>query len=837
MLRGSTAVFSVNACREVRALLDRPCHWHVLGLQPVFEVQVNKEALVDGWALVSFDLKAEGASVDHCILSVNTLITTQRVALPYGGHLRAVVRPSADVVGIHILLGIREGVHSTNIKDGVVSISPVSIRSIGRAEAGLRILIGLVGTRAGNWRQIPDVARTVLKLLRNGGSSAVIRYVLDLYLFSPCALSSFVSTFELFDDDDVSKVSGLQRNQFTWPQQKPSEINDLWSAARFCVDLLRARTDLRRRFPNALSAGASGPFALWLTDEGSRLLGLSPGACEAIRSAFGAGLSNCLRQIYLIGEDLRAAFPLALTPAGRRDFFRWIFNDGRGLPGVRLETIWWFFLESDEDPGAELVRTFLFTPEWQRMFPDGLTVFGRAKLVAWLASFYRLEADWLDPKGWPMVGTAAEHLRLAYACRADWQLEHPNAFKTVQSAKDFLDWLTAGACGLTGEPLAWCMGLDRELVGRHLATGGVNILGHFCFASGLRTSVESISEGAKQAGLGVSLRDIWQDIRDDPRHAQFNGLEFYDTTIIHTQPQPYFEISYARAGLQPREPRTYRIGYWYWELDEIPQSWKVQAAQVDELWTATNFVADAMRKRFDLPVFQIMPGVELPNFRPRSRAYFGLPENNFTFLFVFHMMSVMERKNPIGLIKAYRRAFGGDKGVSLVLKTSSGESHPDQMEEMRAAAAGSGITLVDAIYNKDEMLALMAVADCYVSLHCSEGWGLTMVESMLLGKPVIATGYSGNVDFMDNSNSLLVDYKLITLNRDHSPYLAGSRWAEPSVDHAAQLMRRVYENQDWACELGAKARLDLSERMSLAASGRRIAARLAEIEAKANRRH
>jgi len=329
--------------------------------------------------------------------------------------------------------------------------------------------------------------------------------------------------------------------------------------------------------------------------------------------------------------------------------------------------------------------------------------------------------------------------------------------------------------------------------------------------------------------MNVSLRDIWVDYRDEPRHAEFSGLEFYDTTIIHTQPDPYFEVSYARAGLRPRDPRTHRIGYWYWEFEEVPQSWAVQAAQLDEVWVASEFVASAMRQRLDLPVLHLMPGVELPTFTRRPRTDFGLPEDSFIFLFVFSMMSVMERKNPIGLIKAYRQAFGKDDRVLLVIKTSFGDAHPALLAELHGAAAAERVMIIDAVHSPEQTLSLVAAADSYVSLHRSEGWGLTMAEAMLLGKPTIATGYSGNVDFMTATNSLLVDYDLVPLERDYPPYTAGSHWAEPSIGHAAQLMRRVFENQQWAQQLGETAKADLSERLSMMAAGRRMATRLDEI--------
>jgi glycosyltransferase involved in cell wall biosynthesis len=195
------------------------------------------------------------------------------------------------------------------------------------------------------------------------------------------------------------------------------------------------------------------------------------------------------------------------------------------------------------------------------------------------------------------------------------------------------------------------------------------------------------------------------------------------------------------------------------------------------------------------------------------------------------MMSVMERKNPLGLIRAFKSAFDTGDDVRLVLKTSFGQRYPDQMQELRAAAAGANITVIDVVYSPDEVLSLMEACDAYVSLHRSEGLGLTMAEAMLMGKPVIATHFSGNVDFMDESNSLLVPYELVKLGKPIPPYDANLEWAEPSVAHAAKQMRRVYDDQAFARELGARAKASAEANLSLEAAGRRIAARLDEIRA------
>ncbi len=155
-------------------------------------------------------------------------------------------------------------------------------------------------------------------------------------------------------------------------------------------------------------------------------------------------------------------------------------------------------------------------------------------------------------------------------------------------------------------------------------------------------------------------------------------------------------------------------------------------------------------------------------------------------------MSIVERKNPLGLIRAFGQAFRSEEPVDLILKTGSAPRHDDQMRELHAAATGANVHILDRIMTSDETLSPIDACDAYVSLHRSEGLGLTMAEAMLLGKPVVATRYSGNLDFMDDGNSRLVDYELVPLGQPLPPYDAIARWAEPSLDHAARLMRRVY---------------------------------------------
>ena len=145
-----------------------------------------------------------------------------------------------------------------------------------------------------------------------------------------------------------------------------------------------------------------------------------------------------------------------------------------------------------------------------------------------------------------------------------------------------------------------------------------------------------------------------------------------------------------------------------------------------------------------------------------------------------------------------------------MLKSINGDARLSELERLRRAAAHrSDIVIRDGYVSADEKNALLAACDCYVSLHRAEGLGLTLAEAMALGKPVIATGYSGNRHFMTDENSFLVDYRLTNASGDCGPYPPGARWAEPDLNHAAQLMRTVYQHPSEAARRAERGRTDL----------------------------
>jgi hypothetical protein len=205
------------------------------------------------------------------------------------------------------------------------------------------------------------------------------------------------------------------------------------------------------------------------------------------------------------------------------------------------------------------------------------------------------------------------------------------------------------------------------------------------------------------------------------------------------------------------------------------------------------------------------------------------------YLFIFDFASYFERKNPLAAIEAFTRASSPDDDVRLVIKCVNEHLDPDGLARMRSAA-GERVSIYCGYWSSDEMRDLMAACDAYVSLHRSEGLGYTIADAMGVEKPVIATGWSGNMDFMSVGNSFPVAYDLVTLKADVGPYAAGSTWAEPSVDDAARLMRLVRDDRALARGRATAARRDIERHFSEATRGQVMQQRLSQAAAALRRR-
>jgi glycosyltransferase involved in cell wall biosynthesis len=265
----------------------------------------------------------------------------------------------------------------------------------------------------------------------------------------------------------------------------------------------------------------------------------------------------------------------------------------------------------------------------------------------------------------------------------------------------------------------------------------------------------------------------------------------------------------------------YNVGIWAWELEKFPAAWRSAADNLDEIWVASEFERASIGAVIRKPVHVVPLAVDATPSRTYTRNEFGLRHDTFVFLFTFDYASFFARKNPAAVVRAFQRAFpAGDEPVTLMLKSTNGDRHPERVRDVVGeASTDMRIRILDSFLSRDELFGLESVADAYVSLHRSEGFGLGLAESMSLGKPVIATGYSGNLEFMSAENSCLVRHRLVAVQADEYPYGKGQVWAEPDIDDAAEQMRRLATDAAFADSIGRQARADIIARFSPAAIG------------------
>ena len=210
-----------------------------------------------------------------------------------------------------------------------------------------------------------------------------------------------------------------------------------------------------------------------------------------------------------------------------------------------------------------------------------------------------------------------------------------------------------------------------------------------------------------------------------------------------------------------------------------------------------------------------------------AREALALPEKAFIFLFAFDFTSGIQRKNPWVVVHAFQKAFSNRADVHLVLKTTHGNTEPQALDRLRRSCAGcANVSFLDAVLDRDRMWSLLAACDAVVSLHRSEGFGLLLAEAMAMGKPTIATAYPANTDFMTPENSLLVSYRLVKNHSEWGPYARGAVWADPNINQAAALMRRLVDEPDLRERLGKRARQDMAQSHSQHRIGEIIRARL-----------
>lgn len=288
--------------------------------------------------------------------------------------------------------------------------------------------------------------------------------------------------------------------------------------------------------------------------------------------------------------------------------------------------------------------------------------------------------------------------------------------------------------------------------------------------------------------------------------------------------------SFASGDLTEVGDRA-RVAYFCWEVDRFPPALVPPSGLIDEIWTLSAHAARAIRPMVEVPVVAVPPVIGLPSLPPRPRSDLGLHDEEFVVLFTFDARPGAMRKNPDGAIEAYRRAFGADDGCRLVVKCTNADSHPELRESLHACARDrADIELRDGYVTAAEQTDLIASCDVYLSLHRAEGFGFTMAEAMAAGRPVVATAWSGNLEYMTDETARLVACHLVDVPRGAFPWpVDGCRWAEPDLDDAAAALRALRADPDAARALGERARAAIEARHSARARAGLVAARLGDL--------
>ncbi|MET0555232.1 MAG: glycosyltransferase [Vicinamibacteria bacterium] len=633
--------------------------------------------------------------------------------------------------------------------------------------------------------------------------------------------------------DRLEFVRWLSHDGIVHHQLKPAwatawlaEVEDV-GVMRALLDFYDGDAEAQRLFPQAfVEEHDADAFLAWLeTHAASR--GFPASSLAPVRRLVASRPSERIRAIYASRPDVQGAYPDALASPPASGFVGWLHVSGREEHGLSEDSVLWFERAALQHACRRVDAAWRERAEWRARQPLAQTVFGRAAFLDWL----RAEHAELVPAGLERLCAAAglapvDELRLFHREDAEAQARGPRAFEDPDDTDALLEVVRGRAAAL-GLSDAWIEEARRALPPMALREGAT-VVGYLRTESGMGELSRSTARALKAAGYPIATRDV-----DDAPQRQFD-LSLAHEDRGHPLPYTIVHLNAPEAvrhapSLAPWLRDRHAIGYWAWELAELPDDWTEAFGLFREVWTCSVHAATAIAKRAPVPVQTIWPA--LPDQAPSAlgREDFGLPADRFTFLFLYDLLSESARKNPLGLLDAFRRAFRADDRVQLVIKTSNGDLRRDDWKRLAAAAEGLPVTLFDRYLSRADVLALVRSCDAYTSLHRAEGFGYTMAEAMALGRPVIATHYSGNADFMTPWNSFPVPYRLVELDETHGRYARGQVWADPDLDAAAELMRSVVRDRERAAAVAERGREDVTRQLSPAACGARIVARLREL--------
>ncbi len=365
---------------------------------------------------------------------------------------------------------------------------------------------------------------------------------------------------------------------------------------------------------------------------------------------------------------------------------------------------------------------------------------------------------------------------------------------------------------------------------------GVNLVGPLFAVNGLGASARGYLSALEQAGVVVHVVPWEIGFEHVPKipSADPPRRESQPINLIHLNFDLLTQVELIQRSLLPRlvHRDRYNVAIAYWELASIAPEWFDAIAQFDEIWCATSFMARTFAAASKIPVRVVRPGIVMESAlgTARARCDLGLPEDRYLFAYVMDACSGVGRKNPFGLLKAYVEEFRVEDGAACILKVRDRPGGADELVALRAIATDRpDVLILDQVLDEGDMAEFFRHIDCYVSPHRAEGLGITIIEAMKAGKPVVASRYGGVADFVDAESSFVVDHKLVEVGPGNSPYRSRYIWAEP--DHASlrQALRASFSDRRAAAEKGRLGQMRVQNMFSVEASSRSISLELDRI--------
>jgi glycosyltransferase involved in cell wall biosynthesis len=699
--------------------------------------------------------------------------------------------------------------------------------------------------------------------VHNHGHSNLLRDTRDfdapeprLAIFGPPAVTRRM--FEMWQTDQRLQARFNLRNPLhrrdylAWLSEKGRAIGLGDAAVAAAARIMQQGTSLLSPPPPWPSQAAQAivppreNLDAWLAEPICWEFGAQPG---------GIPMPRVLALLWELRRDARLHFAQR-TPADLLNYLAWCLTQGvvdRCVPIDLTEPSLVTFLDSsdpdleghadaDQLPVTRLLRIMapLYDgpyPEIARQFPhDRQARFCIALWVCcalrprygWPQSFVRRPTRWLSRVA-PEAADAFVPLNNlvlgVWELRPDLQARFDLRHHEGRAA--LLAWfLSEGRNGFEVEDPRASMKSAVPLENRGAALGREAIVGHeqpvkrdLClvgYAGLVSGRVEDLHMSAlalrRQGRSWAMLDRLSGQITTESGQTAFAFAESPRVSLVHLNADTaFFEYLFMRErGIE----RSYTIGCWAWELAKFPAEWASSFAFVDEVWTASRFAYEAIAPVTRKPVLLMPPAVALPAAEPGlKRADFGLPDDKFVFYFGFDFRSYAARKNPLAAVEAFRRAFPERCApVFLLLKTIGSDWKRNDRDNLLAAISSDPrVLLVDREFTRPRAVALLALTDCFLSLHRCEGFGRGPAEAMLLGKPVITTAYSGTADFTTPETALLIDYELVPVGEGEYPGASGQVWAEPDIEQAAWAMCRVAGDGAFARRLASAGQSRIRE--------------------------